>query len=107
MSRTPQFKEELELDALLAHEQELRQRELEYANNRKRIEQERIEQESTIPPLEEIKLREQRRKHEEIVSRGEIANVRRDQNRSLIILILLIAATASMVWWGMELMKAG
>ncbi len=106
MSRTPQFREELELDALLAHEQELRQRELEFANNQKRIERERIEQESTIPPLNEIRLREEIKRHEQIVSRGEIANIRRDQNRSLLLLLLFIAATATMVWWGLELMKA-
>lgn len=105
MSRTPQFREELELDELLATEQQLRQRELEYAKNRQRIEQERIEQERTIPPLDEIQFRAKRRMHEEIVSRGEVANIRRDQSRSLLLLLLLLLATAAMIWWGLELMK--
>jgi hypothetical protein len=106
MNRTPQFREELELDQLLATEQELRQRELEYAKNRQRIEQERIEQERTIPPLDEIEIRLKRKRQEEIVSRGEVTNIRRDQSRSLMLLLLLLLATATMIWWGFELMKA-
>ena len=106
MNRTPQFREELELNQLLATEQELLQREAEYARNRKRIEQERIEQERTIPPLKEIEDRNRRIEHEAIVSRGEVANVRRDQSRSLMLLLMLLLATATMIWWGFELMKA-
>lgn len=105
MSRAKPFKEELELNELLATEQQLRQRELEFAKNRKRIEQERIEQERTIPPLEEVQRRFLHKQHEEIVSRGEIANIRRDHNRSLMLLFLLLIATATLIWWGTKLMQ--
>lgn len=105
MPAKPQFKEELELDLLRETEQELLQREREFEENQKRIARERIERESTMPPLDEIKLRERRRQHEEIVSRGEIANVRRDQQRSLMLLVLLITATTALVWWGIRLMQ--
>jgi hypothetical protein len=101
------FKEDLELNQLLESEGELARRQREIDEARRRIAEERAEQERTIPPLEEIQARIQRRKHEEIVSRGEIANIRRDQNRSLMMLALLIAATAALVWWGLRLMQGG
>jgi hypothetical protein len=99
------FKEDLELTQLLESQGELARRQREIDEARRRIAEERAEQERTIPPLEEIQVRIRRRKHEEIVSRGEIANIRRDQNRSLMMLALLIAATASLVWWGLRLMQ--
>lgn len=107
MSRSNPSKEELELDQIRAAEQELRQREKEFAENRKRIAHERIERESTMPPLDEIQTREKRKHHEQIVSRGEVANVRRDQNRSLMLLVLLVAATCTLIWWGVKLMQGG
>jgi hypothetical protein len=106
MSRSKLFSEELELDLLRETEQQLLQREKEFAENRKRIAQERIERECMMPPLDEIQARIQRKQHEQIVSRGEVANVRRDQNRSLMLLFLLVTATFSLIWWGMQLMKA-
>jgi hypothetical protein len=105
MSRPTQFKEELELDQIRATEQQLLQREREFAENQKRIAQERIERESTMPPLDEIQMRTRRKLHEEIVSRGEVSNVRRDQSRSLLLLFLLILATCTLVWWGLQLMQ--
>ena len=107
MSRSHISKEELELDQIRAAEQELRQREMEFSENRNRIARERIERESMMPPLDEIRTREERKHHEQIVSRGEVANVRRDQNRSLMMLFLLVAATCSLIWWGITLMQGG
>ena len=105
MSRTTMLNEELELDQLRETEQHLLQREKEFAENRRRIAQERIERESMMPPLDEIQVRIQRKQHEQIVSRGEVANVRRDQNRSLMLLFLLITTTCTLIWWGMQLMQ--
>lgn len=105
MSRTTFFKEELELDALRETEQQLLRREREFAENQKRIAQERIERESMMPPLEEIQVRKERKQHDMIVSRGEVTNLRRDQNKSVMMLLLLITATCTLVWWGMRLMQ--
>ena len=105
MSRPTVFKEELELDQLRETEQQLRQREKEFSENRKRIAQERIERESMMPPLDEIQVRMQLKQHEQIASRGEIANVRRDQNQGLMLLFLLITATCTLIWWGIRLMQ--
>lgn len=107
MSRTTSFKEDLELDQLRETERLLLQREREFAENRKKITQERIDRDNTIPPLDEIQIRIQRKQHEQIVSRGEVANVRRDQNRSLVMLALLITATGTLIWWGLRLMQGG
>lgn len=105
MSRTTLFQEDLELDQIRETEQQLLQREKEFAESRKRIARERIERESMMPPLDEVQAREKRKQHEQIVSRGEVANVRRDQNRSLMLLVLLITATCTLVWWGLRLMQ--
>lgn len=107
MSRKKIFQEELELDEVLARQQELRRRLQEFERNQREIERNRAERECTIPPLDEIHERERWRQHEQLVSRGEIANVRRDQNHGLMLLLLLIAATGSLVWWGLQLMQGG
>lgn len=105
MNRPTLFKEDLELDQIREAQLELLQREKEFDENRKRIAIDRIEQERTMPPLDEIRTREKRKHHEQIVSRGEVANVRRDQNRSLLMLLLLVIATFTLIWWGIRLMQ--
>jgi hypothetical protein len=107
MKRARQFKEELELDEVLMKQQELQNRMLEFERNQREIERTRAEDEATIPPLMEILERERTRQHQELVSRGEVANVRRDQNQGLLLLFLLLAATSALVWWGLQLMRGG
>ena len=94
-----------DLNQLEFEEQRLMLRAKEIAENRQRIAEERIERESTIPPLEEIREREARKKYEETVSRGEIANLVRTQNRSLLLLVLLVTAACTLVWWGLRVMQ--
>jgi prefoldin subunit 5 len=106
MSRPKVFKEELELDEVLVKQQELQSRIKEFERSQKEIERTRAERECTIPPLDEIGERLRWRKHEHLVSRGEVANVRREQNQGLLLLLLLLAATAALVWWGLRLMNA-
>jgi ferric-dicitrate binding protein FerR (iron transport regulator) len=107
MSRSTHFKEDLELDQLRETEQQLMQREREFSENRKRLAQERIERECTMPPLEEIQARMERKRHEDFASRREVKNERRAQTRSLMMLLLLITATCTLVWWGVKLMQGG
>jgi hypothetical protein len=99
------FKEDLELDKIRETQQQLLERQKEFAENQKRIAHERAERESMIPPLDEIQLRKQRKEHESFVNRGLITNARRTQNRSLAMLFLLLLATASLIWWGLQLMQ--
>jgi hypothetical protein len=105
MSRKTVFKEDLELSEIRAAEQELRQRHKEFAELPKRLEQEKRERETTMPPLPEIEDRKRLRDHENTLSRGEAKNILRDQNRSLTLLVMLLAATATLIWWGLTLME--
>lgn len=107
MSRSTLSKDEQELARLREAEQQLLQRQRETAEHQKRIARERIERECTMPPLDEIQKRQKQKKHEQIISRGEAANVRRGQNRSLMMLFLLVAATCTLIWWGIRLMQGG
>lgn len=107
MKRSKLFQEELELDEVLNKQQELQNRLREFERNQMEIERTRAENERTIPPLREITERERWRQHEQLVSRGEVANVRRDQNQGLLLLFLLIAATCTLIWWGLRLMQGG
>lgn len=107
MARRKKKSDDHDLNQLEFEEQRLLLRAKEIAENRKRIAEERIERETTIPPLDEIREREARKRYEETVSRGEVANLVRTQNRSLLLLVLLIAATCTLVWWGLTLMRGG
>jgi len=107
MSRNPLSMEDLELAQIRETEQQLLKREKEFTANRQRIAQELSERERTMPPLEEIQVRTRRKQHELCVSRGEVVNIQRAQNRSLMLLLLLVAATCMLVWWGVRLMQGG
>jgi hypothetical protein len=105
MSRSSLLKEDLELSQLREAELQLLQLQKEYAERPKQIAQERKDRECTMPPLPELADRIRRIEHDKLVSRGEVSNMRRDQNRSLLLLLLLLTATGSLVWWGVQLMR--
>lgn len=107
MNRAKLFKEELELDEVLVKQQELQNRRREFERNQKEIERTRAERECTMPPLDEIEARKRTLQHEQSISRGAVANVRRDQNQGLLLLLLLITATCTLIWWGLQLMHGG
>ncbi len=105
MSRSTVLKEDLELNALRQEQQQLLLLEKEYAKLPGMLAREQRERECTMPPLPEIEERRRRVAHENIISRGEVKNILRDQNRSVTLMILLLAATGSLIWWGMNLMQ--
>jgi non-ribosomal peptide synthetase component F len=105
MSRAKLLKEDVELSQLREAEQQLLVMEQECAKIPWKLAQEQKERECTMPPLEEIEERRRRRQHEEIVSRGQVANILRDQSRSFLLLLLLLTATGSLIWWGVKLMQ--
>lgn len=104
MARKPARRKDASLDDIGQAELDLYKRERELQEEAKRIVAERLERETMMPPMEEIQAREKQRELEYLVSRGEVANVLRAQNKSLFVLFLLIAATACMIWWGITLM---
>lgn len=102
------FKEDLELDTIQRVERDLARRQLELDEQTKRIEREKIESARTLPPSEEITMRVKMKEHQDmLMSRGEVANLRREQNGSIILFLLLVCATAGLVWWGLQLMQQG
>ncbi len=105
MIRSAVFKEELELDELRETHQQLLLREQEIADLPKRLEREQRERDCTLPPLQDIADRERRIRHMDCVTRGQVTNVLRDQTRSFALLILLLVATGSLIWWGVKLMQ--
>lgn len=105
MSRAIKLKEEQELHELRESQQALLQLERECAEIPRKLALEMREREITMPPLAEIADRRRRREHEDTVSRGEAKNILRDQNRSMMLLVLLLTATGTLVWWGLRLMQ--
>lgn len=65
----------------------------------KQLELEMLEQERTMPPPEDLEDRRRQRDFEEKAARGQVRNERRTQGRSLMLMFLLLAATAAMVAW--------
>lgn len=105
MSRSPLLKEDLELNQLREAEQRLRLLQKECAEIPKKLAQEQKDRECTMPPLAELEDRIRMKAHDELVSRGEVTNILRDQSRSLVLLLLLVTATATLIWWGINLMQ--
>lgn len=105
MSRSPLLKEDLELKQLREAEQQLLLLQKECAEIPRKLAQEQRDRECTMPPLAEIEDRIRMKAHGDIVSRGAASNILRDQSRSLMLLLLLLAATGTLIWWGMKLMR--
>lgn len=105
MSRRKRTNDDPELIKLREADRELLLRHKDLSELPKKLALELRERESTMPPLPEIEDRKRRLQHEMLVSRGEVANLLRDQNRSLLLLVLLITAAGSLVWWGLKIMQ--
>ncbi len=105
MSRGALLKEDVELNQLREAEQQLLLLQKECAEIPRKLALELKERECTMPPLPEIEERPRQRQHEDIVSRGQVTNILRDQSRSFLLLLLLLTATGSLIWWGVKLMQ--
>jgi len=98
--------DDLELAKLREEEQRLLQQQKEITELPKKLERERHERDRTMPPLESLKERERARKHEQaLATRGGLRNLQKAQNRSILLLIMLVLATCSLVAWGIKLMN--
>lgn len=106
MSRSTLSAEDIELNQLNEDRRRLEERQRELAKIPERLAREQRERDTTMPPLAEIEDRRRMKEYDQkLVSRGEFKNVVRDQNRSLVLLVLLITATGALIWWGMQLMR--
>jgi hypothetical protein len=61
------------------------------------------EKESTIPAPDDLVERERAKRFEEQATRGQVRNERRTQGKSLILLFLLLLATAALILWIVKL----
>ncbi|MFD2257104.1 hypothetical protein ACFSSA_10475 [Luteolibacter algae] len=98
------FEEDLELLELRAREQKLAEAHKQYVKLPAQLAREKKDREATMPPMAEIRERQQLKQFEENVSRGQIENVLRTQRHSLAMMILLLAATLLMLMWAYKIM---
>jgi len=84
---------------------ELTEKERQLQEIPERIRREKREKEMLLPPDPNLEERlRAKRHHEKIVTRGQVENAVREHDRSLILLILLTACTASLLWWAYQAM---
>ncbi len=88
-----------ELVSLREKQRRLDEAHKEVVNLPARLERERRDRETTMPPMAEIREREQIKQFERILSRGQVVNTLRVQRQSLGMMLLLATATALMLVW--------
>lgn len=98
------FEEDVELNALRDKARKLDEAHQEMIKLPAKLEREKRERESTMPPLAEIKERHEINRFEQSLSRGQIENVLRTQRHSFMLMILLFTATALMLGWAYRIM---
>ena len=99
--------QELDLNQLQAEERELRQRLNEVKATRAQLEYDRQDSEVTLPPSELIQEIVKRKAHQQLVSKKEDRNIRREHKRGMLLILVLASATAALVWWGLRVMNGG
>lgn len=88
-----------EVDELELRRREIDERIAELEGMPEQLELEMREREETLPPPEDLAERERQRHFEEQAARGQIRNERRTQGRSLLLMFLLLTATAAVISW--------
>jgi hypothetical protein len=61
------------------------------------------ESDQTLPPPDDLNERDRQRSFDAQVARGQVRNERRTQGRSLLLMVLLIAAITSVASWVLRL----
>ena len=100
------FKDEAELESIRELQKELLLQEKICADLPKKIERERIERERTMPPLQSLKEREQLNQYEQaLATRKQYRNVVKAQSTSVLLLFMVLVATAALIAWSLRLMQ--
>ncbi len=97
--------EQMELQALAQQQRELEERSRKQAAEQRKLAERRKEQAMVMPPLSRVQETNKIREYEFLATRGHLKNQRRQQGKSFLLLILLTCASASMIWWGLQIMK--
>ncbi|WP_035612526.1 hypothetical protein [Haloferula sp. BvORR071] len=95
-----------ELRALEERERVLREQIANASAAPRKILREAEEMAATLPPPDDLADRRRLREFEEKASRTQIRNERRTQGKSLLLLVLLLSATALLVSWVVKLFVA-
>ncbi len=98
------FQEDRELTALRETARRLDEEHSEIIKLPARLEREKRDRDTTMPPLAEIRDRAEINRFEQSLSRGQIENVLRTQRHSFLLMVLLITATALMLGWAYRIM---
>jgi|GEM_PF-5147688 len=106
-SQTPSlFKDEAELESIREKHKLLLQAEKKLAGVPKKLLNERMEQERTMPPLPGLEERERLNQYEQMLAtRKQYRNVMRAHSMSLVLLFMLVLATAAVVAWSLRLLQ--
>lgn len=99
------FEEDRELTALRETARKLDEAHQEMIKLPAKLEREKRERETTMPPLAEIKDRYEINRFEQSLSRGQIENVLRTQRHSFFLMVLLFTATALMLGWAYRIVS--
>lgn len=100
------FEDEPELVALRKKQKHLEAVHKEVIKLPARLEMERRERETTMPPMPEIREREEIKRFERSLSRGQIENTLIIQRKSLAMMLLLATAIAVMLFWAYRIALA-
>jgi predicted nuclease with TOPRIM domain len=93
-----------ELKELAAEQARLEARIAATVGEPERLRRQFEEERATLPATEDFRDRVRRRAFEDLATRGKVRNEHKIQRRSLMLFILLVAATASLILWGLKLM---
>ena len=99
----PSSTDDSELDEILKAQQKLEEQIAAAEAVPEQLELEIKEKEATIPAPDDLVERERTKRFEEQATRGQVRNERRTQGRSLLLLFLLLIATAAMISWIVKL----
>lgn len=104
--KTPSlFKDEAELESIREQHKLLLQAEKKLADMPKRLRDEKLEQERTMPPLSGLDERERLNQYEQMLAtRKQYRNVMRTQSVSILLLFMLLLATAAVIAWSLRLL---
>lgn len=95
--------EEILLKEIRKRERKLKTLQQEAIELPAKLEKEKRERETTMPPNPDISERKRLKQFEESLSRGQIGNVLRTQRRSFAMMILLFTATCLMLLWAFRI----
>lgn len=105
MKKNAMNPDELDLFQIAEAGRKLEERRKALEESKRRDEEERSDLENTLPPSDVVGGRHRQNEHQNVVSRSEVREVRRKLGKALLMLALLIATSAILIWWGLELMR--